>query len=214
MILAKTTQGESAVKRLLLPAFCAAFLATAPIAAAADHVIILDAALSLSGKSAPNGAHTKNGYDLALRRVNKRGGIAIAGIPYELVIKYYDDESTPARGTELAERLIKQDGVKYLLGPFSSGQTKAILPVIEKYRAPMVEANGAARELFTKGYRYIFAVLSTSDQFSHRPSSLPRSMPRSLARSPRRSNSRSPWRTTRSPRMFAPACWTTSNGSA
>ena len=29
----------------------------------------------------------------------------------------------------------------------------------------MVEANGAARELFTKGYRYIFAVLSTSDQY-------------------------------------------------
>ena len=29
----------------------------------------------------------------------------------------------------------------------------------------MVEANGAARELFTKGYRYIFAVLTTSDQY-------------------------------------------------
>ncbi len=29
----------------------------------------------------------------------------------------------------------------------------------------MIEANGAARELFTKGYRYIFAVLSTSDQY-------------------------------------------------
>jgi branched-chain amino acid transport system substrate-binding protein len=32
----------------------------------------------------------------------------------------------------------------------------------------MVEANGAARELFTKGYRYIFAVLSTSDQYLRR----------------------------------------------
>jgi branched-chain amino acid transport system substrate-binding protein len=36
---------------------------------------------------------------------------------------------------------------------------------VEKYRVPMIEANGAARELFTKGYRYIFAVLSTSDQY-------------------------------------------------
>ena len=40
-----------------------------------------------------------------------------------------------------------------------------MLPVIEKYRAPMVEANGAARELFTKGYRHVFAVLSTSEQY-------------------------------------------------
>jgi branched-chain amino acid transport system substrate-binding protein len=37
--------------------------------------------------------------------------------------------------------------------------------VVEKYGVPMVEGNGAARELFTKGYRYIFAVLSTSDQY-------------------------------------------------
>ncbi|MCJ7599155.1 MAG: amino acid ABC transporter substrate-binding protein, partial [Methyloceanibacter sp.] len=84
---------------------------------------------------------------------------------YKLAIRYYDDESTPARGTELAERLIKQDGVKFILGPYSSGLTKAILPIVEKHKVPMVEGNGAARELFTKGYRYIFAVLSTSDQY-------------------------------------------------
>ena len=83
----------------------------------------------------------------------------------QAVVRYYDDESTPARGTELAERLVKQDGVKFMLGPYSSGLTKAILPVVEKYKVPMVEGNGAARELFTKGYRYIFAVLSTSDQY-------------------------------------------------
>ena len=52
-----------------------------------------------------------------------------------------------------------------MLGPYSSGLTKAILPVVEKYQVPMIEGNGAARELFTKGYRYIFAVLSTSDQY-------------------------------------------------
>ena len=74
-------------------------------------------------------------------------------------------ESTPARGTELAERLIKQDGVKFMLGPYSSGLTKAMLPIVERYGVPMVEGDAAARELFTKGYRYIFAVLSTSDQY-------------------------------------------------
>ena len=39
------------------------------------------------------------------------------GNPYKLRVRYYDDESTPGRGIELAERLIKQDGVKFLLGP-------------------------------------------------------------------------------------------------
>jgi branched-chain amino acid transport system substrate-binding protein len=131
----------------------------------AEDVIVLGAAVSLTGKYALNGANTRNGYELAVREVNDNGGVKVGGRSYKLTVRYYDDESTPARGTELAERLIKQDGVKFMLGPYSSGLTKAILPVVEKYQVPMIEGNGAARELFTKGYRYIFAVLSTSDQY-------------------------------------------------
>ena len=41
------------------------------------------------------------------------------------------------RGAQLAERLIKQDGIKYMLGPYSSGLTKAIAPVIEKHKIPI-----------------------------------------------------------------------------
>lgn len=127
--------------------------------------IVLGAAVSLTGKYAQNGLNTKNGYDLAMNKINEKGGVKLGDKTYKLAIRYYDDESTPARGTELAERLIKQDGVKFILGPYSSGLTKAILPIVEKHKVPMVEGNGAARELFTKGYRYIFAVLSTSDQY-------------------------------------------------
>jgi branched-chain amino acid transport system substrate-binding protein len=38
-------------------------------------------------------------------------------------------------------------------------------PITEKYKIPMVEANGASRALFNKGYRYLFAVLTTSEQY-------------------------------------------------
>jgi branched-chain amino acid transport system substrate-binding protein len=130
-----------------------------------NDVIVLGAAISLTGKYAQNGTNTKNGYDLAVARINDKGGIEIGGKTYKLTIRYYDDESAPARGAELAERLIEQDSVKFILGPYSSGLTKAILPVVEKHKVPMIEANGSARELFTKGYRYLFAVLSTSDQY-------------------------------------------------
>jgi branched-chain amino acid transport system substrate-binding protein len=43
--------------------------------------------------------------------------------------------------------------------------TKAIAPVTEKYKIPMIEAEGASRSLFNKGYKYLFAVLSTSEQY-------------------------------------------------
>jgi len=127
--------------------------------------IILGAAISLTGKYSSNGVNAKNGYDLAIKRVNEMGGVKVGGKSYKLSVVYYDDESTPARGAQLAERLIQQDGVKFMLGPYSSGLTKAIAPVTEKYKIPMVEAEGASRSLFTQGYRYMFAVLSTSEQY-------------------------------------------------
>ncbi len=132
---------------------------------AADDTIVLGAAVSQTGKFATNGMHTQNGYDLAVDRINEMGGIKIGDKTYKLQVKYYDDESEATRAAELTERLVGQDGIKFILGPYGSPITAAMAPVVEKLKVPMVEGNGASRSLFTKGYRYTFAVLSTSDQY-------------------------------------------------
>src|SRR5687768_7690485 len=95
-------------------------------AAAEDDTIMLGAAVSITGKYSTNGQNTKDGYDLALKVVNEKGGVKVGDKTYQLEIIYYDDESTPARGAQLVERLIQQDGVKFMLGPYSSGLTKAV----------------------------------------------------------------------------------------
>jgi len=129
------------------------------------NTVYLGAAISLTGKYSTNGAHTRRGYDLAVEKINAAGGVTVDGQAYELGIIYYDDESTPARGAQLAERLIQQDGVTFILGPYSSGLTRAMAPITEKYGVPMVEANGASISLFQEGYKYLFAVLSTTEQY-------------------------------------------------
>ncbi|ROR34577.1 amino acid ABC transporter substrate-binding protein [Inmirania thermothiophila] len=151
--------------RLLIACAAALLAFGAGPAAAAEDEIVFGAAVSLTGKYSTNGMNTKNGYELAVKRINEMGGVAVGGRRYRIRVKYYDDESTPARAAQLVERLINQDKVQFVLGPYSSGLTKAIAPVTEKYRIPMVEANGASRSLFNKGYRYLFAVLSTSEQY-------------------------------------------------
>ena len=127
--------------------------------------ITLGSAISFTGKYSTNGIHASNGYDLGVKRVNKMGGVTAGGKQYKLEIQYYDDESTPLRTAQLFERLIKQDDIKYLLGPYSSATTKAAAKITEKYKIPMVESEGASRSLFTQGYKYLFAVLSTSEQY-------------------------------------------------
>ena len=77
--------------------------------------------------------------------------ITVGNKTYKIKVQYYDDESTPARAGQLADRLIKQDGIKFILGPYGSGPTKGMAPITEKYKIPMVEGNGASRALFNKG---------------------------------------------------------------
>jgi branched-chain amino acid transport system substrate-binding protein len=127
--------------------------------------IILGSAISITGKYSQEGKNASDGYNFAVDAINAKGGVKVGGKSYKLEIKYYDDESTPARTAQLLERIINQDKIKFTLGPYASGPTKAALPVIEKYKIPMVEAEGASRSLFTQGYRYVFAALSTSDQY-------------------------------------------------
>jgi len=150
-----------------LAAALAALLAAgvAPGALAADGTIVLGAAVSLTGKYSTNGKNTQDGYNLVVKTINDKGGVKVGNKHYDLKVVYYDDESTSARGAQLAERLISQDHVNFVLGPYSSALTKAIAPITEKYKIPMVEGNGADRALFTQGYKYMFAVLNTSDYY-------------------------------------------------
>ena len=153
-------------KWTLAAAASAAMMSASSFAYAADcGEIVLGSAISFTGKYSTNGIHAKNGYDIGVEKVNEMGGVKIGDKCYKFKVTYYDDESTPARTAQLLERLIKQDDVKFFLGPYSSATTKAAAPVVEKYQIPMVEAEGASRSLFNKGYKYLFAVLSTSEQY-------------------------------------------------
>jgi branched-chain amino acid transport system substrate-binding protein len=148
-------------------AVAAAALAYAPIIAQAQtcDTIELGAALSATGIYASNGKNTQNGYEFALKKINDAGGVTIGGKCYHFKVKYYDDESTPARAAQLVERLIDQDKIKYVLGPYGSPLTKAILPVIEKYKTPLVQSEAASRSLFTQGYKYQFGIIATSEKY-------------------------------------------------
>ena len=68
-------------------------------AVAADDTIVLGAAVSLTGKYSTNGQNTKDGYDLAVKAINDKGGVKVGDKTYKLEVIYYDDEfDAGARG--------------------------------------------------------------------------------------------------------------------
>ncbi|MBI3325161.1 MAG: ABC transporter substrate-binding protein, partial [Nitrospinae bacterium] len=100
--------------------------------AAAQSPIRIGASLSLTGTYAALGQNQHRGYQLCAKHVNEQGGVL--GRKLEFVL--YDDQSQPATGVRLYEKLITQDKVDVIMGPYSSAITEAVANVNEKYRMP------------------------------------------------------------------------------
>lgn len=131
-----------------------------------ECVVTLGAAVSETGKYAREGKDVRQGYDLWLDWVNgEGGGITVGDQSCSAAIVYYDDESDPDTITRLTEKLITEDGVDLLLGPYSSGMTMAASAIAEKYDIVMVEGNGSSETLFERGFKNLFAVLTPAGNY-------------------------------------------------
>jgi branched-chain amino acid transport system substrate-binding protein len=150
------------MKKTLLAA--AGLLLSAMAALAAD-TIVFGAAISITGKTAKEGEYTRDGYQFAIDKINELGGIKVGGKTYKVELKYYDDETKPERTAQLIEKLINEDKVNFILGPYGSSPTGTAAPICERYKIPMVEANGAAEAIFSKGYKYSFMILSPAKNY-------------------------------------------------
>lgn len=143
-----------------------AVLGAAAGAQQAADILKLGAPLAATGADAREGALAKQGYDLWADTVNARGGIKAGGKTYKVQIVYYDDQSKPQTSAELTDRLITQDHVNFLLGPYGSPATFADAGIADKYKVPMVDANGAAAKIFDQGYKYVFGISSPAADYA------------------------------------------------
>jgi len=131
-----------------------------------DGKITFGAAMSVTGGLAAEAKTAKDGYDFIAAAINKKGGIPVGKKHYEVKIVYYDDQSNANTSVQLYEKLINEDKVDFLLGPYSSGVTNATSTVAEKYHIPMVVAHAATNSIYERGYKYLFGTLNTIDQYT------------------------------------------------
>jgi branched-chain amino acid transport system substrate-binding protein len=129
--------------------------------AAAQAPIKIGASLSLTGSYSALGQNQHRGYQLCAKHVNEKGGVL--GRKVEFVL--YDDKSEAATGVRLYERLITEDKVDVIMGPYSSAITEAVANVNEKYKMPMVAPMASTTSIFRKGRKFIFMVQSPAEVY-------------------------------------------------
>lgn len=130
-------------------------------------VVKIGAAVSQTGNLAREGTDMLNGYLLWLDWVNNEyGGIDVGGECHRAELIYYDDESDSDTVVLLTERLIFEDEVDVILGPYSSGLTQVASQITEREDIIMVQGNGASESIFERGFINVFGVLTPATLYT------------------------------------------------
>lgn len=121
-------------------------------AADGDDTISIGISLPLTGDFSEPGKGVQRGYEAWADYVNENGGLL--GREVELTI--LDDQSNADRVASDYEKLINQDGVDLIFGPFSTRLVVPAAQVAQDYGFLFVEPAGAAEEVFTQGFDNLF----------------------------------------------------------
>ncbi|MXX65483.1 MAG: ABC transporter substrate-binding protein [Chloroflexi bacterium] len=133
----------------------------------ADRVIRIGAVVSETGRFVAEGNDVRRGYRLWANWINgEYGGLKVGDARYRVELNMYDDAGEAAAARMLVERLITEDEVDLLLGPYSSSLTQIALEVADAHGQILVTASGGAESLFTQGFGSFFAVQTPAAQYT------------------------------------------------
>lgn len=131
-----------------------------PAAVAGPSKITIGATLPLTGEEGRIGGYFKEGYELAFEEASNKGGLNVGGRKVPVSLTLLDDASSRATAVSLADRLINNDRVDFLLGTYSTELVEAQSTVAEENKVPYVNGGGAASAIYERDYKYLFGLLA------------------------------------------------------
>lgn len=117
----------------------------------------------LSGAVATYGQSSIDGVQLAIDEINAAGGVG--GKQIELV--QMDNKSDAAEVVSVATRLMTEEGVVAVIGPATSGNFKAELPIAEENKIPVLSGSATANDV-TVDYKDGEIVAGTTKEYAFR----------------------------------------------
>lgn len=100
----------------------------------AAQPIKIGALFAITGPASFLGEPERNTAQMVVDELNKNGGVK--GHKLELVV--YDTQGDATKAVQAATRLIKEDKVAAIIGPSTTGDSMAIIPIVEKAQVPLV----------------------------------------------------------------------------
>ena len=154
------------ITRLSAALGLAAAVATGGPAARADQLTI-GVIAALSGGGTAWGLGLERGVQIALDEVNDAGGLRIGGKTYTLGLVAYDDQYNAAQAKIAVDRLVQQDGVKFVMGPVGSPGALSSLAVTQPAKV-LQFVDGYAPGILKNDFNaaYIFRIDNSNLEFA------------------------------------------------
>ena len=122
--------------------------------------------ISLTGRFRPQGQQALPGIRLWQSYINAQGGIAVRnGEKRSIRLIWYDDHSQISCTCKNVHRLLGEDHVDVLLGPYSSSLTMAAAEIAEEYKKVLWNHGGASDDIFRHRWRYLVGVASPASDY-------------------------------------------------
>ena len=120
---------------------------------------------SLTGQFSTQGQQALAGLTVWVDYVNQQGGLAVGDAKLPVTLVSYDDGSTADNTRRATERLIIDDNVDLLFGPYSAGLTTAAAEVAESHGRVIWNHGGAGDAHYARGFRKVISILTPADQY-------------------------------------------------
>jgi len=153
------------MKLLRLWVLAAAAVLSATSALAADGTVVVGMTFSQTGPLNVDSRTQQRGAEMWRDEVNAAGGIKAGGKTYDVKFISYDDQSASDRVPELYSRLIVQDKVQFLFGPYSSAMTAPAVATCERYGRIMLNTGGSDTAPYAHGTKYQFQLPAPAERY-------------------------------------------------
>lgn len=132
---------------------------------ASAQTLKLGVLATLSGAGTAWGMAMQGAAELAAEDVNSKGGLEVGGKKYKVGVVAYDDHYKAADALTAFNRLVFDDGIKYVVGPLGSAPALALLPVSTENKVITMTMAFTPKALSAE-YKYSFRPVIPSDVFS------------------------------------------------
>jgi branched-chain amino acid transport system substrate-binding protein len=126
-----------------------------------NNEVLVGGAISQTGRYAEPAGRQVNSIKMWVDEMNARGGL----LGHKVQLLLLDDKSDTQTAIKLYEKLITEDKVDLILGPYSSGITEAVANVTERYKMPFVAYGASSSPIWEKGRRYIFNIVAVAEDY-------------------------------------------------